>query len=439
MKDMLLERYGTSRNGHSIFAPSSASMWLHCSGSLLAGIEAVDDAGEDAAYGTVAHHVAETWQKEKRRPAHLIGTTMTVPAGGTNWRIKIDDTMLHHVQRFIEWCDEVPGDHYYEQRVDLTELMPIPGQGGTADHFACEVGKLTITDLKMGTGVRVYAEKNPQAMLYAAGVFLEWDWIYRFEKIVIRICQPRLDVFEIYECSREELQDFMAFARVRAFLAWTPDAPRSPSPKACKWCKVKATCAARLNELEDIADQTFGDLGEDDRPEPTYDAKALEKPGKALMAASEVVRAMPTTPIKPLSTAALAYTLTFRKHVEDWFKAIEKLLLERAESGEAIRYFKLTDGRTTFKWKDPDAAVNQLTEEYGIAEDELRPRTMISVAKVRKLIRAKSGLTEKEVKAEMTSLVKDFAGKRGLAPEKDDRPDVADLIDETFTEDEDDD
>lgn len=438
--DKLLEKYGTERGGHAIFAPSASASWLTCSGSLLVNARAGDTAGEDAARGTVAHFVAECWNKASRRPDHMVGSKMIERAGGVDYIIPITEDMLYHVGRYVEWCRELPGDHYFEQRVDISELTPIPEQRGTADHFACEPGVLTITDLKYGTGVRVYAEKNPQAMLYACGAFLEWDWIYRFERIVIRICQPRLDVFEVWECTRQELLDFMEYVKVRARMAWDENASRTPSKKACRFCSGEATCPARLNELNDFVDEAFETDDEDLTEEPkTYPAEALEKPLETLAKTAGVIDRLANTVIPELTTRQLAFLLHRRKHVQDFFKAVADLLLDRAEKGEEVPWFKLGEGRKKRGWKDKGEAVAFICREWGIDEVEVKPPTIRTPNQMEKLIRAKTKARPKDIKDKLEHIVAEFAGKRSLIPLEDGRPDVEELTDDFDTEDGDED
>lgn len=440
--DKLAEKYGTSRDGHAMFAPSAAAGWLNCSGFLLANARRADTAGVDAAYGTVAHKVAEIWHKEGAEPRHLIGYVRRAKAGGEWHDILIDEDMMAHVGRFVQWCAEVPGDHYYEQRVDLSPVMPIPGQGGTADHIACRPGHLTITDLKMGTGVRVYAENNPQAQLYALGALYEWDWIYAFQAITIRICQPRLDVFETWDCSRAELLAFAEYARGRALLAWQEDAPRAPSPKACRWCGANADCAARLLELDKIVDDTFGDLDEDDRGTTEYPTGELGS--RAVLAASlgcvtEQVQPL-AREVPKLSTAALSYTLTLRSHVEGLFRAIAEELLSRAEHGEDVPHFKLADARTKRAWNDTGRVEAFVAKFTGLDRDRIAPRKTLSVSKMEKLVAAEMPMKPAAVKKKLQRFVVARSGKRTLAPLKDDRPDVAESLADVFdAEDEEDD
>ena len=190
-----LEAVQIKLGAHSVFAPSASSMWLYCAGSLIPNLLAEDTAGEDAAYGTVAHGVAERWLKTGVKPVDLIGTVEKVDEGHAVFEIEITHSMLEYVQEYVDWSVFLPGDHYVEQRVDFSRLTPIPKQGGTADHIACEPGALTITDLKMGKGVQVFAKGNTQARLYALGAFYRWDEQYHFQRIVIRIAQPRLNQF----------------------------------------------------------------------------------------------------------------------------------------------------------------------------------------------------------------------------------------------------
>lgn len=440
--DPLLAKYGTSRNGHSIFAPSSSASWLNCSGSLLVNAKAKDSAGYEAAEGTVAHSVAEEWAKTGERPDHRVGEVEHAEAGGRKHDVKVTSEMLYHVGRFVEWCAELPGDHYFEQHVDLAELFPIPNQGGTSDHFACEPGLLTITDLKYGTGVRVYAEGNTQALLYAAGAFLAWDWIYGFQRIVIRICQPRLDVFETWEVSRDELLGFMEHVKIQARKAWAENASRSPSPKACQWCAGFNTCPARLKLLDDIIDETF-DIEDADGGSVevtfshTYGTDALQNQPAALAELEAAVRRAEASEVRELSTRALAYALGFRASVEKWFKGVAETLLERAEKGEEIPYFKLTEGRKRRKWKDEKEAVRVLADAFRVTQDRLMPPKLLSPKQVEGVIRTDAKAKPADIKKTLESLLYTVQNKRTLVPVSDARPNADELLDDFEGEDDD--
>ncbi|HSU67185.1 MAG TPA: DUF2800 domain-containing protein, partial [Tepidisphaeraceae bacterium] len=377
MTDTMIEKYGLGKNGHSHFSPSSSAGWLACPGYVLANALHGDTAGVDAAYGTVAHSVAQEWNESGRRPVERIGEKVRIDAGGNPYDIEITSEMLDYVEQYVDWCAEIEGDVFVEQRVDLSPWLPIPGQGGTADHFVCAPDLLTITDLKMGTGVHVKVERNPQAMLYALGAFEEWDWIYGFKRIVIRICQPRLGYFGVWECSRDDLLAFGEEVRARAALAWQENPPRVPSEKACRFCAARRDCPALSMHLDALVDDAF------DAEDTTYSVAEMRGHEATVMVEGPL---LPGDPLA-LSTAFLAYRLRYRKMYEGWFNSIYDELLTRAEKGETIPGWKLAKGRRSYKWRDADDAAYTLIEA-GLGDDDIYHTEITSVAKARKLLRA---------------------------------------------------
>lgn len=432
MADSLLTKYGTRRNGHAIFSPSGSYGWLNCPGYLLANAVAEDSAGYDAAYGTVAHEVAQQWLTfgEKPEPGRIAKAT----AGGRTFEIAVDEEMIGHVERYVEWCEEVTseGDVYVERWVDTSRWMPIPEQGGTADFFVCKMGKLIITDLKMGIGVPVHVENNPQAMIYALGVFDEWDFIYHFEEIVIRICQPRLDYFGVWTCTRDQLLSFGEYVRYRALLAWQENAPRIPGKKQCRFCAVQTHCPAVSMHLDSLADETF-EFEETTEGPASYDPNDTEQHIKAVVRAGEPALPEP----KALPTWFLAYRLAFRKLYDAWFHAIYEELNERAQRGEKIPGFKEAEGRKSYEWKDEEEA-RKLLLAAGLDEEDAVHSEVISVSLARKSLKLHLKMKGKEIEKLLEPVIDVRPGKRALVPVDDPRADFEDYIDGVFAQEDED-
>jgi hypothetical protein len=429
-----LEAIRRRLNGHSIFAPSSSAMWLNCSGSLIPNLLAEDTAGEDAAYGTVGHDAGEQWLANyafaKRKfggpedmllamsePRDLLGEVRVIKEHGAEFHIEIDDEMLAYVRQYVEWCVALPGEHYVETQVDFSDLTPIPEQRGRADHAACSWQLLVISDLKMGKGIKVFAKDNSQGLLYAYGFFREWDWLYNFQRIVIRIAQPRLDHFDEWEITREELLDFAGYVANRAALAWTPDAPRSPSPKACQWCKVKADCAALAKWTHDATEDCFDDL---DVIEGEYRVVTTTEMTSVNSAITDGWQPNPKEPSR-LSTEALERLLPYRKLIEKWFSEIEAELEHRAMNGEELTRHKLVPGRAGRRYFPEEDPARKLLLKNRVPEDELYVRKLISPAKAEELLRTHGGLKKKEAAKLLDSVVVRPPSRQTLAPVSDER------------------
>ena len=417
--------------GHSIFSPSGSAMWLNCSGSLIPNILMPDTSGIEAAEGTVAHLVGETWLRSGKKPRHLLGTTQYVhdcdpetfdPDLDDCFKIEVTHEMLNYVQEYVDWCSVLPGDHFVETKVYFSKYMPIERQGGTADHVACSWQHMVITDLKFGKGIPVQAEGNTQGLLYALGFFLEWDWLYDFQTITIRIAQPRLSDFSEWTVTREFLLEWAEWARERAHLAWQINAPRVAGYKQCLWCKVKADCAAHVQMQNELVSAAFADIGQ-----PVTEEKAL-----ALKDSLDFREIVQHADVFKLDIGQLAFLYSYRRFAESWWKALHNELTRRALAGVTVPGMKIVEGRTHRKIKNNSVTVKALSE-YGVERDELITETIESPAEIEKILR-KHGVAPKDIPEILEPLVAKPAGKATLVSVADRRPALVDVSKEVFAD-----
>lgn len=400
-------------DGISVFRPSYSATWLNCLGALRPGLGAPDYGGEDAARGTVFHELMAEWQL-KGRPDYRFGKLVRIEnERGDIFDIEIDDDMFVFGEHCLHYVSSIAGDRFVETRVDISSITPISKQGGTADLIICSPGVLDITDWKYGVGVQVFADKNTQLLLYAWGAFQEYDLGYRFKTIRMRIAQPRLGHWDLYEITREELIEWAAWAKERAYAAWKRGADRTPSPKACQWCRVRTDCKALEATRQALVDLSFDDTTITDSQMRALTVSPRRDP--------------PLEPAAQLSTEQLARIYRYRKLMEAWFKDIGEELVIRGVHGEKIEGWKIVEGRSRRRYKDENNTVEKLSL-LGLSDDDIWVKRLVSPNQLKKVLRA-IGIGGKLQDAFIRLLVMRLPGKLTLAPEGDARSEVPSIID----------
>lgn len=405
---------------HSIFGPSYSGTWLHCAGSLIPSISAPDTAGIDAARGTIFHELMEEWQRSGP-PHRWRQTKRKAFAGGTKFLIEVDDEMWDHARAVMGWIENIPGKRYIETKVDFSDLTPIPKQRGTCDLAICAPRVLRIRDWKYGTGVPVSAKDNSQGLLYAYGAFREWDWIYDFQTIEIGIAQPRLDSWTLWTVTRQELLDFAAYVKERAYLAWQPNAPFTPGNKQCRFCKVSLNCPAKSRLLDQLVDASFDDIDQPMDLTVPYDPS---------------VRRIEPVPAHRLTNEQIGQILKVSKMMEKWLKDVREEGTRRAGQGQVIPGRRLTQGRRSKRYRLPANELITKLVALGLDVADIVESDVVSPNELEKQLR-RIGIRGKLNAAYLATLVEVLPGKPTLVGDDDDRPALTDDGDIFDAEDED--
>jgi len=238
------------RPAHSLLGASGAERWLQCPGSvaLLNELELPEtDEPEYRREGTAGHEAA----------AHALihGLDAWELVGMTFFGLVIDDEMATAVQVYldavrpsIDLAVETMGHFYIETAVS----SPVHANFyGTLDFAADVQGKeafLDVTDLKMGMGIMVDVEDNPQEKYYAFGLIdgLERAGIVTFPDdhlVRLRIVQPRgylepvREWFTTVGAIKEWVNDTLVPAMARTEYDKTLDAG-----PWCRFCPAKLVC-----------------------------------------------------------------------------------------------------------------------------------------------------------------------------------------------------
>lgn len=395
---------------HAKYSPSSAHRWMVCPGSMALETlapRAEEKPSEYAAEGTAAHELA-AWVLTKDAPAaayigHQIqadGFTFTVDR-------EMADNVQAYADRVRDYAED--GELLVEQRMEFSEYIDHPEQFGTSDAVVLTSDGLEIQvhDLKYGRGVKVDAQDNQQAMLYALGALAEFGMVGDFLRVRVVIHQPRLNHVSEADYTIQELMEFAK--KAKQGVERCEDAIHylecignlradyfNPGEDQCRFCPAKATCPALRKEVLAAVSDDFID---ETQPLAPQLEPALER---------------------TMDNRLLGNLLGAVDLIEGFCKAIRAKAEAELLAGREVPGFKLVEGRRGARqWGDPNE-VEATMKSMRLKVEEMYDLKLISPTTAEKL--HKAGVIGPRQWPRLQELITQAEGKPSVAPADDKRP-----------------
>lgn len=373
---------------HSVLGASAADRWMNCtpSAKLTAGME--DEATTCAAEGTAAHALCE-WKVRK---------ALKMRAGRRSTSDYWTDEMEEFTDDYRDFIMDLVGQAkltckdpvtLIEQHLDFS--CYVPDGFGTGDFLLVADRELNVVDFKYGRGVAIYADHNPQMMLYALGALNLFDCLYDIEQVTMTIFQPRLSSISTWTISAEELYKWAEkVLKPKAELAAKGEG-EFISGSWCRFCKARNTCRARAESFLELA--------------------KMELQPPALLSDEEVAEVMEkAAELSKWASDVMAYAQA-----------------EAIENGKHWNGYKLVEGRSTRRFID-EKKVEEAAKGAGYTD--IYNKSLITLTAFEML------MGKDTFKAVLGSFVTKPAGKLTLVPVSDKRPEVTvNTVNDEFHED----
>lgn len=358
---------------HARYSPSAASRRLACPPSLKLEEQFAEE-GESiyAAEGTAGHKLAEHLIRK-----HL-GEKTTRPVSdyySDEILEAVDDYLAFAINEIEEARRSCPSLLVLvEQRVDVTEY--VSDCFGTADLIIITDSELHVIDLKLGKGVEVSADHNPQLMIYGLGMLSMADILYNIKTVHMTVFQPRLNNSSTFTMDPAELRKWgNEVLKPRGAMALM-GAGEFAAGSWCRFCKARNQCRARAEEFLSLAQMEFR--------------------APALLADDE-----------------LAQVLTKADELSRWAQDIYAFAQDQAIiNGKEWPGFKLVEGRSNRKYTN-EAEVEQAAKAAGF--NDIYKHSLLGITDMERL------MGKPNFNIILGGLVYKLQGKLTLVPESDKR------------------
>nr|WP_072514024.1 DUF2800 domain-containing protein [Ndongobacter massiliensis] len=377
---------------HAKLSASGAHRWLACPGSVKLE-ECFEDTGSQyAAEGTLAHAVGELKLKK-----HFVKGVGPVTFRKEMEKFRENPLWKEEIDRYTdEYFDRVKATALsyraapfvaIEERVDFSRWVP---EGfGTADCILIFDDELTVLDLKYGKGVPVSPVENPQLMLYALGAYDAYHAFYNINRVNLHIVQPRIDNFDSWSLTTEDLLAFGEKVKPIAKEAFA-GSDKLKEGDHCRFCKAKSRCSARAKTMFSAVEEVIPHV-------------VTNKKGKASTGGL-------------LSNAEISKFLKKTEGLVDWIKDLQEEALAELLAGKEISGYKIVEGRSNRRITNEEEMAKAL---MGAGYEEAliyKPKALETITNLEKLCGKK----------ELAELGKNYIekpqGKPTLVPESDKRP-----------------
>lgn len=232
---------------HSPLGASGAERWMNCPGSttLIKALALPESDEEDWRREGIAGHEAA---------AHCLnqGLDAWEVTGETFYETEITADLATAIQVYLDECRRLAEQppHLTTIFVEYAVSSPVhPDFYGTLDYGVLSPVKLAVRDLKMGEGIAVFPEENPQIMYYAFGLI---DGVERTQgftfpddfPVDLGIVQPRtpwLEPVRTWETTVGAIKAWVHDVLVPAMNATDIDHGLQPG-SWCRFCPAKLAC-----------------------------------------------------------------------------------------------------------------------------------------------------------------------------------------------------
>ena len=363
---------------HAILSPSGAHRWLHCPGSASLTADMPNESSEFAAEGTAAHELATVCFEAQKPAVDFLGKLYHVEG----FTFEVDHEMVDAVQQYLDFCHNLEGQFdWTEKKVFYTDW--VKDGYGLADRINVQAlyapgadeahHVINVVDLKYGKGVKVFAEWNEQAMLYALGVLQTLSYLFHFQNRDIVNCvivQPRLDHIDEFKISVGDLRRWANITVMPQALEALSDNPTfHPGEKQCRFCLAKPTCRALATASLKTASEEFSVIGKDFTLRNT----------------------------KKLSNAEIGILLEKIPTLVQWAKSVEGYAFDELNAGKVIPGYKLVIGKAknkSFIEQDDEQLVYSL-KLCDLTKKEIITEKIKTPTQLAKIIKTKKGDFEK--------------------------------------------
>ncbi|WP_294731058.1 DUF2800 domain-containing protein [uncultured Faecalibaculum sp.] len=363
---------------HAKVTASGSHRWLNCTASVERESHFPDSSSPAAAEGTEAHALAEKkllgWLKSGRRQRYKCEDEVMQEA---------TDGYRDYVIELMNSLKESSPELNVEVQLDLSEWIP---EGfGTSDACIVSTDCLHIVDLKYGKGVKVDAPENPQMRLYALGAVARYWPVYEFDKVMTHIYQPRLDHISTEELTVKDLLAWGETVKPKAREAFDGTGS-AHSGEWCTFCRCRDVCRTRAQEMFEVLEK---------QQDPKF-----------------------------LSVEEVAAYLPKLDDAIKWAKGLQEHALSEARSGTKFPGYKLVEGRSVRKVREPNLLADAL-REAGYGPDLVwKPQELQTITNLEKLV------GKKTFASDYGKYLEKPKGKPVLVPESDKRPEWQDATPE---------
>jgi hypothetical protein len=341
---------------------------MTCLGSTLLTKDEPESTSEYADEGTDFHELAAVVLEDEDLDASALAYVgHEMPSG----RVVTEENAQYIQQGYVDYVRAYAagGTLLIEEACPIDHLTGESGAKGTADAVVIRPdSELIVIDLKFGRGVEVSVERNRQAMTYALGVIKKHDLDEVVTTVRIVICQPRIgdgkpkewvvgieELLAFGEEIKQTAKKIVSFD-AKGTATWAQALPLSPSEKACRFCKAKATCPALKGFVDGRMAEGFENL----------EARTMMPHGLSLSRSEVLGRAMDGISM-----------------IELYIKGIQSqaeidLLAGKPVLGIDGPYKLVAGKKGNRKWDSEDEVEELFKKQFRLKEDDMYTKSLIS-------------------------------------------------------------